>query len=98
VQYSLKSDLSPNPSPTRIPLANSENLTPQPPSLQGKGEHESPSPKRGGVGEGSDPPVNSPTVSYKERGVRFLPLPCKDTAGECYKRAPKPIKSLAAPT
>ncbi len=35
-------------------LANSENLTPQPPSLVGKGEPESPSPRWGGVGEGSD--------------------------------------------
>ena len=31
-----------------------ENLTPQPPSLRGKGEPESPSPLRGGVGEGSE--------------------------------------------
>jgi len=28
-------------------LVNLENLTPQPPSLQGKGESESPSPLRG---------------------------------------------------
>ena len=35
-------------------LSNSENLTPQPPSLQGKGEPEIllPSPLRGGVGGG----------------------------------------------
>ncbi len=36
----------------KINLFNRENLTPQPPSLQGKGEQESPSPLRGGVGEG----------------------------------------------
>ncbi len=53
-----------------ILLANSENLTPQPPSLFlrgaggiGKGEPLSPSPCRGGVGEGSAPTGNSPTVS-----------------------------------
>jgi hypothetical protein len=72
----LNADLSPNPSPTRRPLANSENLTPQPPSLVGKGEPESPSPLRGGVGEGSDPSVNSPTVSYKERGI--IPIGLKN--------------------
>jgi tetratricopeptide (TPR) repeat protein len=32
----------------------SVDLTPQPPSLRGKGELESPSPRRGGVGEGSN--------------------------------------------
>ncbi|WP_155898022.1 hypothetical protein [Allocoleopsis franciscana] len=40
-------------------LNQSKNLTPQPPSLQGKGEPESPAPLRGG----SDPSVNLPTVS-----------------------------------
>ena len=44
------------PSPKRILLANSENLTPQPPSLRGKGELESPSPLRGGVWGGVRPP------------------------------------------
>jgi len=32
------------------------DLTPQPPSLQGKGEPESPSPRRGGVWGGVRPP------------------------------------------
>ncbi|HEY9849513.1 MAG TPA: CHAT domain-containing protein, partial [Leptolyngbyaceae cyanobacterium] len=41
--------------PVEILPTNSENLTPQPPSLAGKGEPESPSPGRGGVGEGSAP-------------------------------------------
>jgi hypothetical protein len=37
--------------------------------LQGKGEPESPSPLRGGVGEGSDPSVNSPRVSLEKSGI-----------------------------
>ncbi len=62
-----------------IPLANSENLTPQPPSLQGKGELESPSPLRGGVGEGSDPSVNSPTESSIESLTAQTPTPPTDS-------------------
>ncbi len=45
---------------------------PNPPApfpLPGKGEPESPSPLRGGVGEGSDPSVNSPTVSLEKSGI-----------------------------
>ena len=42
---------------------------PAPFSLPGKGEPESPSPKRRGVGEGSDPSVNSPAVSSKKSGI-----------------------------
>ncbi|HAX80428.1 MAG TPA: hypothetical protein DCY88_32480 [Cyanobacteria bacterium UBA11372] len=44
-------------------LAKSKNLTPQPPSLRGKGGPESPSPLRGGVGEGSDLEMTLPTAS-----------------------------------
>ncbi|EDX70741.1 hypothetical protein MC7420_5944 [Coleofasciculus chthonoplastes PCC 7420] len=44
----LKLNPSP-PAPLPILLANWKNLTPQPPSLRGKGEHQSPSPRRGGV-------------------------------------------------
>ena len=51
-------------------LVKSENLTPQPPSLQGKGEPESPSPLLLGVGEGSDlVEVTLPTGSFIPRRV-----------------------------
>ena len=49
-------------------LANSENLTPQPPSLQGKGEPESPSPLRGGVGEGSHPSLIDQQLHFQSAG------------------------------
>jgi len=51
--------LLPHPSPPLIKmlLANSENLTPQPPSLAGKGELDSPPLRGEGLGEGSDPSV-----------------------------------------
>jgi len=35
--------------------------------FHGRGSRKAPLLDRGGVGEGSDPSVNSPTVSYKER-------------------------------
>ena len=49
-------------------LANSENLTPQPPSLAGKGESESPSPLRGGVGEGSHPSLIDQHLYFQPAG------------------------------
>jgi hypothetical protein len=53
-------------------LAKSENLTPQPPSLQGKGEPESPSPQTN--------PLNTaiPLLDCKGRGSRKAP-PRKQT-------------------
>jgi hypothetical protein len=56
-------------------LANSENLTPQPPSLRGKGERECPYPLRGGVWGGVSPLVNSPTVSFQSLG-NFAKVGC----------------------
>ena len=54
-----------------------ENLTPQPPSLRGKGEHESPSPLRGGVGEGSEFANTS-----RGKGEHESPSPLRGGVGE----------------
>ncbi len=70
---------NPSNSPNRpnlkvVPPTSESNLTPQPPSLQGKGEIESPSPCRGGVGEGSNPAVNSPSSNATFPFVSLLTI------------------------